>query len=328
MSHPWATVGHGKGGSYEFFHAEAEIGAEWGHNLPHWRQGGVIYFITFRLADSLPTARVKQLKSERERWLKHHPEPRIPAQLREYHRLFTGRRERWLVEGRGACELKNVAARGELETTFRHLDGKSDGYALDAFVIMPNHVHVLVAPQPTQSLSEIVRTWKSISARRINTLLGRQGKLWQEESWDHIVRSERHLNRYRQYICANPKPLPRPEAKKWRQPGGSAALCRHPAASSWAQTTKYPKLFSSELRCPFDFPPRSPPQKMSAEALPTHIRSQCLAKKCRSGGSLVGRQPSADIAQLCYQSRPPNTQPLPPRWNILLILGHLIKCTE
>ncbi len=197
------------GGDYDFFHAEAEIDSEWGNNLPHWRQGGVIYFVTFRLADSLPQARLEQMKAERADWLKQHPAPRSPSDVRQYHQLFTARRQRWLDEGHGECFLKNPEVRSEMEAVLRHLDGKATGYALDEFVIMPNHVHVLMAPKPEQSLSEITRAWKSVSAHRINKLLSRRGPLWQEESWDHIVRSERHLNRYRQYIQDNPKALPR-----------------------------------------------------------------------------------------------------------------------
>jgi REP element-mobilizing transposase RayT len=204
-------VGNGQRGTYDFFHAEAEIDSEWGHNLPHWRQGGVIYFITFRLADSLPAHRVQQIKVERERWLKFHPEPRNPAQIREYHRRFTQRRQRWLDEGHGECLLKHPEARAEVDSVLRHLDGAANGYVLDEFVIMPNHVHVLVAPRPrpNQSLSEIIRTWKSVSAHRINKFFARRGSFWQQESWDHIVRSQRHLDRYRQYIRENPKALPR-----------------------------------------------------------------------------------------------------------------------
>jgi REP element-mobilizing transposase RayT len=77
-------------------------------------------------------------------------------------------------------------------------------YALDAFVIMPNHVHALVCPQGDAELNAITKTWKTVSAHRVNRLLGRSGTLWQHESWDHIVRSPEHLDGYRRYIEANP----------------------------------------------------------------------------------------------------------------------------
>jgi hypothetical protein len=57
--------------------------------LPHWRQEGVIYFVTFRLADSLPQAKLQWLRREKELWLRLNPEPRTVSQQREYHERFT-----------------------------------------------------------------------------------------------------------------------------------------------------------------------------------------------------------------------------------------------
>lgn len=93
----------------------------------------------------------------------------------------------------------------------KKLDGAEDGYALDAFVVMPNHVHVLVSPRDKAELSEICRTWKSVTAHEVNKLLGRSGPLWQQESWDRIVRSPEHLEKYRRYIRENPLHLPKVE---------------------------------------------------------------------------------------------------------------------
>lgn len=209
MTHPWATAGCGRAGEYQYFDKEAEIGAEWGHNLPHWRQGGVIYFVTFRTADSMPANRVAQWKSERAQWLTKHPPPRSPAVTREYHRLFTQRWHEWLDESHEACVLEDPNLRAITEATMRKLDGDGLGYALDEFVIIPNHVHVLIAPAPRQSLSKILRTWKSVSAHRINHAQDQRGPFWQEESWDHIVRSPMHLEKYRKYIRKNPDALPK-----------------------------------------------------------------------------------------------------------------------
>lgn len=123
MTHPWATLGCGKGGEYQYFDKEAEIGAEWGHNLPHWRQGGVIYFVTFRTADSMPSERMAQWKSEREVWLANHPSPRSAAMKAEYHRIFTQRWHKWLDEAHGACVLRDLANRILVESTLLKLDG-------------------------------------------------------------------------------------------------------------------------------------------------------------------------------------------------------------
>jgi hypothetical protein len=70
---------------------------------------------------------------------------------------------------------------------------------------MPNHVHALVQPLPGHSLKEILRSWKSYSARQINKTLGRNGSVWMEESFDRIVRNWNALVKCRDYIARNPE---------------------------------------------------------------------------------------------------------------------------
>ncbi|MEI6536003.1 MAG: transposase [Verrucomicrobiaceae bacterium] len=155
----------------------------------------------------MPADRVTLWKSERAEWLAKHPAPRSPAMKAEYQRIFTQRWHKWLDESHGACVLKEPALRTTVENILRHLDGESTGYALDEFVIMPNHVHALVSPATGQSQSKILRDWKSVSAHHINKALNRKGPLWQEESWDHIVRNPLYLEKYRKYIRENPDAL-------------------------------------------------------------------------------------------------------------------------
>ncbi len=75
---------------------------------------------------------------------------------------------------------------------------------LDAFVVMPNHVHALVQPWVDHALESILHSWKSYSANAINRRLGRRGRLWLDESFDHIVRNGDHLDGLRSYIRENP----------------------------------------------------------------------------------------------------------------------------
>ena len=209
-SHPWATVGMGKGGDYTWFDPTAPIGQGWSLHLPHWRQRGAIYFVTFRTADSIPAPVLAQWKRERAEWLAAHPEPHDAATTSEYHRRFTERMHRFLDECHGDCPFRSEELRQCVVQVLTYRDGTDDeGYALDGYVVMPNHAHVLVAPRGEALLSEICKTWKSVTAHSVNRLLGRRGTFWQEESWDHIVRSADHLERYRRYIVENPKRLPR-----------------------------------------------------------------------------------------------------------------------
>ena len=76
-------------------------------------------------------------------------------------------------------------------------------YILHAFAVMPNHVHLLLSP--AIALSKVTKSLKGITAKRANQLLGLTGKpFWQEESYDHLVRSDREFDQVRRYIENNP----------------------------------------------------------------------------------------------------------------------------
>ena len=175
-------------------------------NLPHVRQENAVYFVTFRLGDSLPAERVAELKQQREAWMKLNPIPHSEEQQREYRRIWTARIENLLDAGYGACVLRDPACREILETSMRHDDGPA--YRLGEFVIMPNHVHALVQMLPGHELSDAIKAWKSISARRIRKRLERLGSYWMDEYFDHIVRSNERLERFVDYIHQNPERLP------------------------------------------------------------------------------------------------------------------------
>ncbi|MCL4871964.1 MAG: Eco57I restriction-modification methylase domain-containing protein [Anaerolineae bacterium] len=172
-------------------------------NLPHWRQEGVTYFVTFRLADAIPQEKLQQLHEEREAWLKKHKEPHTPAQKAEYHRLFSQRVEEWLDAGMGSCLLADPENGRIVAEALLFFDGKR--YRLGVWVVMPNHVHLLVTPLAGYKLEDILHSWKSFTANKINKRLGRSGPLWQAESYDRIIRDEAHLRRVEQYITDNPR---------------------------------------------------------------------------------------------------------------------------
>jgi carbamoylphosphate synthase large subunit/REP element-mobilizing transposase RayT len=172
-------------------------------NLPHWEQKGATYFVTFRLADAVPHDVVREWKEELELWLKFHPEPWDAKTKHEYRRRFQDDRERWLDQGHGECILKQTAVAAIVTQSLRHFDRQR--YILDSFVVMPNHVHVILQPTNEQTLSDILHSWKSFSAEQINRLLGRNGMVWQDEYYDRIIRNFGELVRYRSYIASNPK---------------------------------------------------------------------------------------------------------------------------
>lgn len=187
------------------FRAEEAI-ANLAGNLPHWRQDGVTYFVTFRLADSLPKARLNEWLRQRDEWLVAHPKPWNDATCNAYHRRFTALIEKWLDAGHGSCLLARKTVRDVVSGALRHFDGSR--YWLDVWVVMPTHVHVVVTPLPGHDLSCILHTWKSFTSHEIGAMLpDRSGVLWQKESFDHIIRNPDHLERIRAYIVRNPHGL-------------------------------------------------------------------------------------------------------------------------
>lgn len=174
-------------------------------NLPHWRQEGKLYFVTWRQADSIPTAKRDELRRQREAFIKTYGDPgkqTLSLDLqRRYHQLFNERVQRWLDAGVGSCVLRDQRACRIMREALLHFDGVR--YQLGSFAIAANHVHVLVAPVVGIDLSEVLHSWKSYTSKAINKALGRNGTLWQDESHDHLVRSEAALYRIATYIHAH-----------------------------------------------------------------------------------------------------------------------------
>ena len=151
--------------------------------VPHFDTPERPQFVTFRLADSLP-ARV------------------VNARAGEGAAVYRRRIEAALDAGEGECCL----ARPELAEIVRQalLNGCGRSHDLCAYVVMPNHVHVLTVFRVDFRLPDVVRSWKGYSARQINARLGRQGAFWQKDYFDRYVRDEAHFERVRAYIENNP----------------------------------------------------------------------------------------------------------------------------
>jgi carbamoylphosphate synthase large subunit/REP element-mobilizing transposase RayT len=194
--HPARTV------TFHGFDPDGEV-AQRRRNLPHREQPQATYFVTFRLADSIPQTLLQQWREEQENWLKFHPKPWDWKTEREYVRRFVEEREDWLDREHGSCLLRNRRAAEIVAHALGFYDGQR--YQLDAFVVMPNHVHVLVQPAAGHSLSQILHSWKSFTANAVNRALNRDDQVWMRESYDHIVRDWNELLSWRRYIAANPK---------------------------------------------------------------------------------------------------------------------------
>ena len=73
-----------------------------------------------------------------------------------------------------------------MENALLFFDGAR--YAIHAWVVMPNHIHVLFTPTPGWSLSDILSSWKSFTAKEANKVLLRSGQFWHEDYFDRFIR--------------------------------------------------------------------------------------------------------------------------------------------
>lgn len=185
-----------------FFNPYADI-RETGSRLPHWQQVGAVYFVTFRLGDAVPSHLLARWESEREAWLRHHPEPWSKEIEREYHERFSRAIEGWLDAGHGTCLLGRRDCAEIVANTLHYFEGVR--VSTISFVVMPNHVHALFVQNAEWLLEKLVQSWKRFSAREINRLLGRSGSFWQRDYFDRLVRDERHFANCVRYIRRNPE---------------------------------------------------------------------------------------------------------------------------
>lgn len=174
-----------------------------GGKLPHWQQDEVMQFVTFRLGDALPREKVQQWRAQRQAWKATWPPPWTPEQEKEYHQRFTAKLERWLDQGSGSCLFKHHVNRAVLEEILMHFHGQRVDH--HAWVIMPNHIHLLF--KPMAPLDKLIQAWKSVSAKRIG-----KGSIWQPNYRDTLIRDREHFANAVRYIRRNPVKAKLPES--------------------------------------------------------------------------------------------------------------------
>ena len=155
--------------------------------LPHFDMPGQVQSLTFRLADSLSAHRLAELRQQ-------YP----PEKQAKYLDAVEGE----LDSHAGRCWLRDPAIATLVENALLHFDGQR--YRLLCWVIMPNHVHCVIALLPGWPVESILHSWKSFTAKAANKLLGRTGQFWQEEYFDRAIRDVAHLEGVMAYIHYNP----------------------------------------------------------------------------------------------------------------------------
>ncbi|MBI3987652.1 MAG: transposase [Lentisphaerae bacterium] len=173
--------------------------------LPHYDSDVTTQHVTFHLADSLPREVVLRLEEE----LKAVPPGRQDVERRK-------RVEAWIDGGHGSCLLREPSIARMVESSLLFFDAQR--YHLLAWVVMPNHVHVLFHPMNDWRVASIVASWKKFTARKIcdcrktgkaNLEIGAPGSgvpgpVWHREYWDRYMRDERHFRQAMEYIHENP----------------------------------------------------------------------------------------------------------------------------
>ena len=163
--------------------------------LPHLDQPGVIRFVTFRLSDSVPAEVIDAWKSALAITGDEAQESPIGVKLRQ-------RVDRYLDQGRGECWLGDDRIAELVESALLHFDGMR--YRLLAWVIMPNHVHVLMETLDGFPLDGVIHSWKSFTSKQANKILGQSGQFWMQDYFDRYIRDDNHLAVVTDYIEGNP----------------------------------------------------------------------------------------------------------------------------
>jgi REP element-mobilizing transposase RayT len=175
--------------------------------LPHIEAPEHVQMVTFRLADALPKRVVEEIQHRR-----------AQGTCREVEAAWA---EPWLDAGHGSCLLREPENADIVARALHHGDGAQ--YDLLAWVIMPNHVHVVFRPNEAEMMSDILHSWKSFTAHQIQRRTGASGRLWQRGYFDRLIRDDRHLLRALDYVEQNPVAAELVEAASdwlWSSAGG------------------------------------------------------------------------------------------------------------
>lgn len=181
---------------------------------PHIGQSALT-FVTFRLVDSMPKEVIQRWRDNQVGWLHQNGYKQfdieralqrgvLPENLRR--QFLKMRNQGWhqsLDQAHGECLLRDSNCAQIVAESLLKFD--NDRYDLDRFVIMPNHVHVLVQMRKDWLLQEQCTGWLRFTGREINKFLCRQGRVWQPEPFDHVVRNHRQFEYLQNYIVDNPK---------------------------------------------------------------------------------------------------------------------------
>jgi REP element-mobilizing transposase RayT len=173
--------------------------------LPHWRAEHAVYFVTYRVYGSLPSFLFRDIDMHQREIFANAERLQRPLTVYEEDELeaLHFRRLALTKYDQGNRFLEDPRVADIVAAAFPYFDGVR--YTLFAWVVMADHVHVVLQPNNEWKLSEIIDTWKTFTARKSNKILGRSGPFWQREYYDHLVRNDDDLSRCINYTWENPE---------------------------------------------------------------------------------------------------------------------------
>jgi len=173
--------------------------------LPHWELEGGCYGVTFRLGDALPKNVLESFIQERNALAEvlRAKGELTAAEMESLARVMNEKVDSWLDAGHGSCQLRRPDIADVVEQAMRHFHGER--YRLLCWCVMPNHVHAVVQPLEGHTLEKVMHAWKSFTAHECNRILGRTGTLWEQESYDHLMRDAPDLQHAVEYALTNPE---------------------------------------------------------------------------------------------------------------------------
>ncbi len=181
-----------------------------------------MYFVTFRLADSLPRTVLEQIGQRKQLLESARRAGRtlLPCETVALAELTAVRIEALLDSGGGSCALRNPQIANSVEQALERWNGAR--YDLAVYCIMPNHVHAVVRVASGESLPRLLSSWKSYTANVANATLNRTGHFWQREYYDRLIRSGDEFERAIEYVRTNPQ---RAWLRDWKWVKVDARVC-------------------------------------------------------------------------------------------------------
>lgn len=165
-------------------------------NLPHLYYNEGFYFITFRLAGSIPLNKLKELQNINSTSKKNDDAEQQHKLFKQYDSLLDSPQNN--IQYLSRPEILEIC-----KSSLRFYDGKE--YKLICYCIMPNHIHVVfLLLNKNRSVGEIIGSVKKFIARTANKTLNRSGTFWQPESYDRIIRDDADLYFIIKYVLMNP----------------------------------------------------------------------------------------------------------------------------